>query len=219
MRKLLICIMCLLMAFSPAYAGGLAGLMGVKLNALPDPEVLLEGGATFFAESFELNDGVRGVAYAYPMPENWTLFLMEYTALCEGAGYTIEKGVQLHQPAWQVESGGKSAWLIPEYRGCLLVVVDKELPFMPIPTPEITATPDPTAAPRPTAVPTSVPSGHWEYIVTQQDCFACSHGVCDLCDGSGWYRAYGEKVPCSRYCQTCDGLGWWETTSMVWVFD
>lgn len=220
MRKLLICIMCLLMVFSIAHAGGLAGLMGnVQLNDLPDPEGLLDGGATFYDGSFELDEGVRGVAYTYPMPENWTLFLMEYTALCEEAGYTVEKGMQLYQPAWQVGSNNRFAWLIPEYKGSLLVVVDKEIPFAPIPTPEPTATPGPTAIPKPTAVPTSVPSGHWAYIPTQQDCFACVGGTCDLCNGSGWYRAYGEEVPCSTYCQTCDGLGWWETTSMVWVYD
>ncbi len=220
MRKLLICIICLLLAFGSAQASGLAGLLGgAQLNDLPDPEVLLEGGATFYEGSFKLDDGVRGVAYVYPMPENWTLFLMEYTVLCEEAGYTVEKGMQLSQPAWRVESGGKSAWLIPEYRGSLLVVADREIPFVPIPTPEPTATPRPTAVPKPTAVPTSIPSGHWEYIITQQDCFACVGGVCDLCGGSGWYRAYGETVPCSKLCQTCDGWGWWETTTSVWVFD
>lgn len=219
MRKWMICFLCLLMAVPSAYAGGLAGLMGQQLNDLPDPEVLLEGGATFYDGSFKLDDGSRCIAYAYPMPENWSLFLLEYTALCEEAGYTVEKGMQLSQPAWQVASGGKSAWLLPAYRGCLLVAADRDIPFVPIPTPEPTATPGPTAVPRPAAAPTSVPDGHWAYVVTQQDCFACTGGVCDLCNGSGWYRAYGEKVPCSRYCQTCDGLGWWESTSMVWVYD
>lgn len=213
-------MVCVLLLGSVASAGGLAGLMGgMQLAPLPDPEVLLEGGATFYADSFLLDDGDRGMAYTYPMPESWTLFLMEYTALCEEAGYSVEKGMQLDQMAWRVAGGGKSAWLIPEYRGCLLVVADAELPFTPIPTPEATATPAPTAVPRTTAVPTSVPGGHWDYIVTKQDCFACVNGACDLCNGSGWYRAYGERVPCSRYCQTCGGLGWWETTSMVWVYD
>lgn len=216
-------MLCVLLVFSGAQAGGLAGLMGgTQLNDLPDPEVLIGSGAMFYAESFELTDGSRGIAYTYSMPENWTLFLVEYTALCEDAGYTVEKGVQLYQPAWCVESGGKSAWLIPEYKGSLLVVVDRNIPFAPVPTPEPTATPRPTTAPSVTTAPQmggGGSGGHWEYIVTKQDCFACTGGTCDLCDGSGWYRAYGEKVPCSRYCQTCDGLGWWETTTMVWVYD
>lgn len=220
MRKILICIWCILLMAGTAHAGGLAGLLsGGQLRALPDPEPLLTGGATFYAESFELDNGVRGTAYAYPMPESWSLFLMEYTALCSEAGYAVEQGTQLFQPAWQVSGGGKSAWLIPAYQGCLLVVVDGDIPFSPVPTPQPTAMPRPTAVPRPTAAPTSVPGGHWESIVTRQDCFACTDGVCDLCDGSGWYRAYGEKVPCTMYCQTCDGLGWWERTTSVWVYD
>lgn len=220
MRRMILFVLCMLLMFNTACAGGLAGLLaGAHLNDLPDPEDLLENGAVFYDGSMELEDGSRGIAYAYPMPENWTLFLMDYTALCEEAGYTVEKGVQFYQPAWQISSGGKSAWLIPAYRGCLLVVADKDLPFAPIPTPEPTATPRPTAVPKPTAVPTPIPGGHWEYVVTQQDCFACVGGVCDLCHGGGWYRAYGEEVPCSRYCKTCDGLGWWESTTSVWVYD
>jgi hypothetical protein len=219
MRRLLICLLCLL-HIGTAFAGGLAGLKAApSLPELPDPEPLLSGGAMLYAESFLLDDGFRGIAYAWPMPDNWTLFLTEYTALCTDAGYTVEKGMQQRQPAWMVSCGGKAVWLIPAYQGCLLMVADRAIPFAPIPTPEPTATPGPTAIPRPTAAPTSVPPGHWSYVSTRQDCFACTGGVCDLCDGSGWYRAYGEKIPCSRYCQTCDGLGWWEVTDLVWVYE
>lgn len=214
MRKILICIMCLLLAVGSAQAGGLAGLLAdARLEALPDPEPLLTGGATFYDGYFELDDGFRGTAYAYPMPENWTLFLVEYAALCEAAGYTLEKGVQLFQPAWKAASRGKQAWLIPAYKGCLLVVVDMDIPFVSTPTPEAVITP------RPAAAPTAVPGGHVEYITTQQDCFACVGGVCGLCNGTGIYRAYGEKVACSVRCQTCDGLGWWESITPVWVYD
>lgn len=212
--------MCLLFTFSSAHAGGLAGLMeNTQLHELPDPKELLDGGAVFYDGAFELDDGTRGIAYVYPMPEQWTMFLVEYTALCEASSYTVEKSMQLYQPAWRIANGGKSAWLIPEYKGSLLLVADEGIPFTPIPTPEPTATPRPTATPKATAKPTSVPNGHWEYVSVKQDCFACVGGVCDLCDGSGWYRAYGEKVPCSRLCQTCDGLGWWEQTSMIWAYD
>ena len=177
----------------------------------------------FYDGSFELDDGMRGVAYIYPMPEQWNLFLLEYTVMCEKANYTVEKGRQLHQPAWKVESCGRQAWLIPEYKGSLLVVVDKNIPFAPVPTPEPTAVPRQTAAPAATNVPqtggTSGSSGHWEALSVQQDCFACINGVCDLCNGSGVYRLYGTETPCSTYCQTCDGLGWWTTTTQVWVYD
>lgn len=226
MRKLMVLLICMLLAANSANAGGLSGLLSAaELSDLPDPKELLHGGAMFYDGSFELDGGGCGVAYTYPMPEQWDFFLLAYTALCEEAGYTVEKGTQLYQPAWKVENCGKHAWLIPEYKGSLLVVVDRNIPFAPVPTPE------PTATSRPTAVP-SAPnvsqtgggfggsaSGHWESVSVQQDCFACINGVCKLCNGSGVYRLYGTETSCSTYCQTCDGLGWWPTTTQVWVYD
>lgn len=228
MRKLILCLLCLLLAMETACAGGLAGLSGGNaLPELPDPEPLLTGGAVLYDVSFVLDDDTRATAYAYPMPESWDLFLREYASLCAAAGYTMEKSTQLGQPAWQVVSGGKSAWLIPAYRGGLLVVVDRAIPFAPIPTPE------PTVTPRLTPEPTKRPSGggsapagggstgggHVEYVTVQTDCFACVGGVCDLCHGTGTYRMYGTSVSCSPICQTCDGLGWWITQEPVWVSD
>lgn len=218
MKKILICMLCLIFMSCAAYAGSLDDLFN-SIQELPDPKAVLQTGATLYDENFRLDDGAYGVAYAYRMPEAWDAFLREYTALCSDAGYVVEQSVQLRQTAWQVTGGGKSAWLIPDYKGCLLVVADKDIPFVPIPTPTPTATPRPTNTPGPTVAPTQVPKGHWEYVTVQQDCFACVNGVCDLCNGSGWYRAYGEKVPCKTYCTTCDGVGWWTTTKMVWVYD
>lgn len=226
MRRLILLLLSMLLLVNPASASGLSGLLSAaELSELPDLKELLPGGAMFYEGSFELDDGTLGVAYIYPMPEQWDIFLLSYTKLCGDAGYTVEKGTQLHQPAWKVESCGRHAWLIPEYKGSLLVVVDRNIPFAPVPTPEPTATPRPTAVPSVTTAPQTggafggSSSGHWESVSVQQDCFACVNGVCKLCKGTGVYRLYGTETPCSTYCQTCDGLGWWTTTTQVWVYD
>lgn len=218
MKRMLVCILCMIVLSCAAYAGSLDDLM-TGLQDLPDPKVLLQTGATPYDDNLRLMDGSYGAAYAYRMPEVWESFLREYTELCKRAGYTVTKTLQLRQTAWEITCGGKSAWLIPEYKGCLLVVADKAIPFVPIPTPVPTPTPRPAAEPAPVPASTQVPRGHWDYITVQQDCFACVGGTCDLCHGSGWYRAYGVKVPCSIYCKTCDGIGWWTTQQMVWVSD
>ncbi len=218
MRKLIVFLLVMCIGMGAALAGGLDSLFG-EAPDLPDPKELLLNGATLYMESFQLDDGKTGIAYAYPMPEDWPGFLAEYTALCTAAGYTVEKDVQLYKTAWRIECSGLSAWLIPEYSGCLLLVVDREIPFQPIPTPVPTPTPRPTPVPTPSPVPTAVPSGHWEYIDSKQDCFACINGVCKLCNGTGTYRRYGVSVSCSRTCETCDGLGYWITKQAVWVYD
>ena len=223
MRKLILCLACLLLAVECAFAGGLAGLRNAaELQELPDPEMLLRGGAVLHEAVFRLDGGLDGVAYSYPMPDDWELFLQEYAVLCGAAGYAVTQETQLNLPAWRVESGGKAAWLIPDYRGSLLLVVDRGIPFAPIPTPEPTATPKPT--PQPQWPPSGGSSGgsaggHVEYVTVQQDCFACVGGVCDLCNGSGVYRMYGVAVDCSRTCGTCNGTGWLITQLPVWVFD
>ena len=218
MRKLICCLMCLLLAMECAFAGGLSGLRNVvELQELPDPEGLLRGGAVLHEVVFRLDDGLDGTAYSYPMPDDWECFIQEYAALCEAAGYAVTLEMQLGQPAWRVECGGKAAWFIPAYRGSLLLVVDRAIPFVPIPTPV------PTATPKPTPSPQRNPSGggaggHVEYVTVQQDCFACVGGVCSLCSGTGVYRMYGIEVDCSRICSTCDGTGWLITQSPVWVY-
>ena len=218
MRRIIVFLLVVCIGSGAALAGGLDALLGAVPD-LPDPKDVLLNGATLYMEGFQLDDGKSGIAYAYPMPEDWTDFLKAYTALCTAAGYTMEKGVQLNKPAWQIVCSGLSAWLIPEYSGCLLLVVDREIPFQPIPTPVPTPTPKPTPVPKATAMPTQVPDGHWEYIEVEQDCFACVNGVCDLCNGTGTYRMYGASVSCSRTCETCDGRGYWITKQAVWVYD
>lgn len=61
---------------------------------------------------------------------------------------------------------------------------------------------------------------HNEWVTTSVTCIAC-HGskICSLCNGTGWYRLYGEAVPCPKWCSTCDGLGYYEQKTYLPVFD
>lgn len=215
----------LLIALLPAAAGA-AGLSGLasSAGALPDPADLL-GASAFLYEEEVTDGGIPYVAFTFPMPDDYDAFLSEYAVLAEKAGYAVSGASALDMDAQKIASGARAAYLIPDYRGALLFLVNPGLDYAPLPTP--TPTPAPTPKPTPRPAVTSAPDaplvtgssggGHVEYIEVKQDCFACANGKCDLCDGSGWYRNYGEKVPCPIYCTTCDGLGYWYTRQPVWV--
>lgn len=50
-------------------------------------------------------------------------------------------------------------------------------------------------------------TGHYEWRTVEVDCPSCVGGTCSVCNGSGWYRLYGERVACSVLCSACKGLG------------
>jgi len=218
-------IILVLLLSATAAAAGLSGLMGSG-GALPDPADLI-GTKSFLYEEDVVEDGLPYVAFTFPMPGDYDQFLMQYAALASAAGYDVSEGRIMDMDAHKVASGAKAAWLIPDYRGALLFLVSPSLDYAPLPTPTPTPRPTPKPTPRPAVTSSSgsggssyVPSaggGHTEYVEVKQDCFACVNGKCSLCHGSGWYRNYGVKVPCSIYCETCDGLGYWYTRQPVWV--
>lgn len=216
-----------LLLVSTASAAGLSGLIS-SAGELPDPAALLGGKAFIYEEDVEVN-GALYVAFTFATPEDYTAFLKEYAALAEAAGYSITESRILDMDAQQISSGARSAYLVPDYRGALLFLVNTELDYAALPTPTPTPRPTQEPTPRPAAPSTTGSSGastnigggssggHTEFIEVKQDCFACANGRCDLCNGSGWYRLYGERVPCTTYCTTCDGLGYWYSTQPVWV--
>jgi len=224
--KLAALLILAVMLVTTAFAGGFGGLFG-ETAELPDPTELAGSEPVFYGEDV-IADGVAYCGYAYAMPDDMDKFLAEYTVLAEEAGYsvvymvidTIEDVESV--PAWQISAGLLNAYIIPEYRGCMMFLVNPMLDCILLPTAEPTPAPTSTPAARPTSGPvypgTAVGSGgHWEYIEVQQDCFACVGGVCDLCDGTGTYRMYGSAISCSKTCETCGGLGYWFTTQAVWV--
>lgn len=225
-KGLALLMMICAMLVSSASAAGLTGLAS-SAGELPDPADLL-GGKAFLYEEDVMAGGVSYMAFTFSMPADYGAFLSRYTALAEAAGYAVSGSRILDMDAQKIASGARAAYLVPDYRGALLLLVNPALDYAALPTPTPTPRPTPKPTPKPETtgggssgggsayVPTGG-GGHVEYIQVKQDCFACANGKCDLCNGSGWYRMYGEKVPCTIYCTTCDGLGYWYTTQPVWV--
>ncbi len=222
---LLFLLLCALLPCT-ASAAGLSGLVS-GAGALPDPADLL-GVPAFLYEEDVIDNGLTYAAFTFPMPDDYEAFLIEYAAAARAAGYAVDKSRILKMEAHRVSSGAKAAYLIPDYRGALLFLVGITMDYAPLPTP----TPTPCPTPKPTPIPDAPSAGSStgssaytpqtggssvQYIQVKQDCFACTGGVCSLCHGSGWYRNYGESVPCPIFCQTCDGLGHWYITQPVWV--
>lgn len=232
MRKLLLAL-CLLLLLLPALAlaGGLGGLLGTSAP-VPDPAQIIGYAPTLFEEEV-LCQGVLYTSFAYPMPEDPEAFMADYTALAASAGYTVtpsslptDNGKE-GPFAWCVSAGARHAWLVPDYMGCLLLMVNNDLEFAHMPTPVPTAppTPAPTEYVAPSysndgsAYMNDVPGRHVEYETVKVDCPGCVGGKCSVCNGSGTYRMYGEAVPCDRYCSACDGLGYIIQEKPVWVYD
>lgn len=218
---LLFLLLCALLPCT-ASAAGLSGLVS-STGALPDPADLL-GVPAFLYEKDVIDNGLTYVAFTFPMPDDYEAFLVQYAAAARTAGYAVDESRILEMDAHRVSSGAKAAYLIPDYRGALLFLVGTTMDYAPLPTP----TPTPRPTPKPTPIPASSGTGSSvytpqaggssvQYIQVKQDCFACTGGICSLCHGSGWYRNYGVKVPCSIYCETCGGLGYWYTRQPVWV--
>lgn len=222
MKKAFVLLFLLPLLFlSTASASGLSGLIS-SAGELPDPTDLLGGKGLIYDDDVTEN-GAAYIAFTFAMPGDYDTFLTQYTDLAEAAGYSVSESSILGMDAHQISSGARSAYLIPDYRGALLFLVNTGLDYaaLPTPTPTPRPTPEPTAKPQTSSSPNTIPAvtsgGHVEYVEVKQDCFACTNGKCDLCNGSGWYRNYGESVPCPIRCTTCDGLGYWYITQPVWV--
>ena len=224
MKKLLLA-MCLLLLPTLALAGGLSGLLGTA-EPVPDPAQIIGYAPTLFEEEV-LCQGVMYTSFAYPMPEDFADFLARYTALAEAAGYTVTLSAMPTDngkpgpAAWCISAGARYAWLVPDYMGCLLMMVNNDLDFAHMPTPVPTAppTPAPTEQPDVPAYADDVPGRHLEYETVQVDCPGCMGGRCSACGGTGTVRLYGVSVPCDRYCSACGGLGYIIQERPVWVYD
>lgn len=230
MKKLLL-VLCLLLLPALALAGGLSGLLGTS-EPVPDPADVIGYEPTLFEEEVLL-DGAMYTSFAYPMPEDFAAFMERYTALAEAAGYTVTASAMpadngMPGPfAYCVSAGARHAYLVPDYLGCLLLMVNNHLSFAHMPTPVPTAppTPEPTPYTAPSypeggASDTGGSSGrHLEFETVQVDCPGCVGGRCSACGGSGTVRLYGAAVPCDRYCSACGGLGYIVQEKPVWVYD
>lgn len=227
MKKLLL-LLCLLLLPALALAGGLGGLLGTS-EPVPDPADVLGFEPTLFEEEVLLQ-GVMYTSFAYPMPEDMEAFLSDYIPLAEAAGYRVTAATlptDNGKPgpfAYCVSAGARNAYLVPDYLGCLLLMVNNDLEFAHMPTPVPTALPTP--APTPYVAP-SYPEGgsggssgsHVEFQTVRVDCPGCIGGRCSACGGSGTVRLYGVAVPCDPNCSACGGTGYIIQEQPVWVYD
>ena len=126
-------------------------------------------------------------------------------------------------------SDAEQVVLFPYYEGAVLLLVPPGCELIPIThaTPAPTNTPGPVAVPAQTVAPSSgsgagsasagFSGGSWEWQTVQVDCPSCVGGRCSVCNGTGWYRLYGQKVACSTLCSSCNGLGTISQRQYVYV--
>ena len=201
---------------------------GSVTQPLPCPSDILGGAAVLYQRNYHYDTQTVCDAYTFPEPENMTAFAAAYGILLQKAGYAMEETVESGRTVYLVtDAAGRRAWLAGGFRGSLLYLVEQGMKYDPLPTPEPTAVPTFTPSPRPTAKPAQKPaqsntapqtsSGQWMWRSVEKDCPSCFGGKCSLCNGSGIYRMYGQKVACPIYCTACDGVGSYITQEYVYV--
>ena len=186
-------------------------------QVLPDAGAWLDVRVQQHMEDYAYSaDYVCGV-WVYPRDsrtgERMALWLME--AL--DAGYAIQKTTVDGEAAYRMEdSAGRYALMLPDYQGAVMLMVQNGMRYAPL---EATPTPPPAATPAPAPAQGGTSGVRWEWVDVQRDCPSCANGRCDLCNGSGIYRLYGEEVICPILCTSCDGLGWYWSTEYQMVVD
>lgn len=206
-----------------ALAGGLLGLIGTT-EALPDPAEIIGLNPTLFEEEI-LIGGEEYTSFAFPMPESMDDFITRYSMLATQAGYVISEATMPQANgktgpfAYCVSAGARKAYIVPDYMGCMLLMVNNEIEYAHMPTPVPTAPPTPASDPDATEQIIHRPGMHVEYRTVEVDCPSCVGGKCSTCNGTGTYRNYGVAVPCSRYCSACGGAGYIVQRQPVWVAD
>jgi len=202
---------------------------GSVLQPMPCPSDILGGVAVLYQHNYHYDAQTICDAYTFPMPDDMEKFLGAYRALLQKAGYAMEETVDSGVAAYLVtDAAGHRAWLAEGFRGSLLYLVEQGMKYDPLPTPEPTAVPTFTPSPSPTAKPAEKPasqsytapqasSGQWMWRSVEKDCPSCFGGKCSICNGSGIYRMYGQKVACPIYCTACDGVGTYISQEYVFV--
>jgi len=129
------------------------------------------------------------------------------------AGFTVKRTEVEGNDAYRVEDGaGRYALMLPNYQGAVMLMVQNGMTYAPT-----VATPTP--APTSTPAPAQSSGVRWQWVDVQKDCPSCTNGRCDICNGSGIYRMYGQEVLCPILCTACDGLGWYISNEYQMVID
>lgn len=204
--------------------GGLSGLLGTA-EPVPDPMEIIGQPPIIYEEDVQMEDTLY-TSFAYPMPEDMDEFMEAYIPLAEEAGYKVSEttlpgtGSKKGPFAFCISAGARKAYLVPNYKGCLLLMVDNDLDFVHIPAPPATEPlpPPEEDSDEPAYIP-NTPGRHVEYKTAEVDCPSCIGGTCSVCKGTGSVRMYGVAVSCDRDCSSCDGAGYIIQRQPVWVYD
>lgn len=121
---------------STAFAGGLSGLLNQNTaastnSALPDPaDALTSAYGTQTEKNYDYGDGYYCNVYTYEKPVSVNKFLNEYLSLAEAAGYPATETVLEGLTAYAFQStDGKTAYLLPETGGDMLLLVETGMNF------------------------------------------------------------------------------------------
>lgn len=218
MRRIL--FRCVLLILCAVFPFAIAHALGSE--ALPDPALLLGTEAVLFQQDYQYDALTLCDAYTLPMPADWEEFLIEYIPMAKRAGYTVTEAQESGMALWMLEdSKGRIARLVPNFRGSLLLIVQKGMDY----AAPAALTPLPTSTPvvennaynasggslysgNFNASSSADDDGEWVWIEEEYDCTYCTAGECSLCNGSGTYQFLGVKRSCDKECSACDGRGY-----------
>ncbi|HIQ62414.1 MAG: hypothetical protein UFE80_02475 [Christensenellales bacterium] len=191
--------------------------------AFPDLACFLNEPCRLYRERYQFSQDFLCDAYVWEYPAGWdTDNDVAFALLAQWShGWAWERGtVEGYDAILLTDHTGAQGYLISGFDGhiLLLVPVGCEIEPLALANDEVqTAAPDTNVPAAQTQQETG--GGHWEWQEVTVDCPACVGGVCSVCNGSGFYRLYGERVLCRIYCSSCDGLGTFTQRQYVFVSD
>lgn len=200
---------------------GLLPALGAAAAVMPDLEPYLNVACTQEMKDYAYSADYVCDVWVFPRNARTEEKCSRWLKACAAEGFELSESLVEGYRAYIIAGeSGDYAMLLPDYSGCVMLMAPASMPYEPTyKEPEDKPTARPQRTPKPEFVPGGGGGGHWEPVLVTVDCPSCVGGRCKVCDGSGVYRLYGQRVACDPACAACDGRGSYQTTQMVWVYD
>ena len=179
MKKIMILVLALTLICLPVMA-----------EELPDAGVCLKQDGLLCAVNLDMGGGYVCDLWAFDQDSRTVDGILMWLAVAEEFGYRLADALVEGRQAFEAKApDGRCAYLVPDYDGMVVLLVERGMEYNPV------------------RVVEDDPQPQTQHGYMEVDCPYCYGGRCPQCNGSGIYRNYGVSVSCDLYCAGCDGRG------------
>lgn len=190
-----------------------------RAQALPDAGIYLGVNGQQQMTDYVFSEDYICDVWVYPRDSRTDSRMTDWLINALHSGYIVSCVAVEGQTAYRLEDeNGLYALMFPQYQGAVMLMIQQGMAYAPL-----LPTPSPRPTIMPAAQPTSVPivpnanNGEWKWVEVEKDCPFCYGGKCNVCNGSGIYRLYGEAISCDTHCSSCDGRGTYTTREYQYI--